>query len=974
MAVSSAAQLTKQFYEWECKGRGYVTVDYTAELEPPFIPFFGHFIDTPYIDDGKQHTFLSKVKGYFVPEHTVSLSEPPKQEVVAFEDTEHRPDITIYSITLPKQYCCKAESIERCLTMLSLCQQMMSFEIIATASQIFTQITCRDSNASFIYTQLKAYFPECVIQETYDDEVLNCAELMQPAYTVDFGLRDEFMCPIASYSNGNFDPYTSLFSTFEQLQEDETVIVQVLFCGTQNAWAESVITSVTDDNGKSFFIDAPDMPKLAKEKVSSPLLAVTVRIAAFADDLDDAGVLLRHSALALIQASTSSNNALTPLGNPEYTVEQRLCDLVLRQTHRLGMLLNTKELALLAHLPDTRLSKKLFKNEGTTKQAPSILRNQSYVLGLNEHQGKSVSVGINTEQRLKHLHILGATGTGKSTLTHSLICQDMQHGVGCCVLDPHGDVIDTVLRSVPKERINDVVLIDPSDSDYPVGFNILSAHSDLERELLASDLVALFKRFSTSWGDQLHSVLANAVMAFLYNRHPGHLGDLRKFLIEPQFRTHVLSSCTDEELIYYWQKEYPLLKTSSIGSILTRLDSFLRPKPIRNMVCQHKGLDFTALMDSKKIILVKLSQGLIGAENSYLLGACIVAKLQQAAMARQQQSIASRQPFFCYIDEFHHFVTESMNSILSGARKYSFGLVLVHQDMAQVQKHDADIASSLMSNVGTRICFRLSDTDAKRMQEGFSTFIAQDLQNLATGEAIARVNTADADFNLHVIKAEIENEDYTNEIIENSRALYAVSLQVPPPVAPIVEAPPVQTTEPVTQPIPPTIRPPVADKPIQNTQEHRYLQAFIKTMAEQNGYKAFMELPTADGKGQIDVVLEKDTERIAIEVSVSTSAEWEFHNIQKCLADNFSSIMVCTDNKKKLQHIGQKMQETLNSTELSRIRLITTEEIPTLFSSNTVPSSAVTTMKGYRVKVKYEDNSHDPNAEDIIKRIIKNSK
>ncbi len=166
-------------------------------------------------------------------------------------------------------------------------------------------------------------------------------------------------------------------------------------------------------------------------------------------------------------------------------------------------------------------------------------------------------MSIATSQRLRHVQLIGATGTGKSTLLQSLIMQDIEQGNGICVLDPHGDLIENIVSAIPASRIADTVLIDPSDSEYPIGFNILSAHSDLEKELLASDLVALFKRFSTSWGDQMNSVFANAIMAFVYNSKKYHLGDLRRFMIEQSYRNHILLTVTDPDIVYYWQKNFP---------------------------------------------------------------------------------------------------------------------------------------------------------------------------------------------------------------------------------------------------------------------------------------------------------------------------------------------------------------------------------------------------------------------------------
>ncbi|MBZ0098663.1 MAG: type IV secretory system conjugative DNA transfer family protein, partial [Taibaiella sp.] len=209
---------------------------------------------------------------------------------------------------------------------------------------------------------------------------------------------------------------------------------------------------------------------------------------------------------------------------------------------------------------------------------------------------------------------------------------------------------------------------------------------------------------------------------------------------------------------------------------LTRLDTFLRHKPFRYMVAQKKTLDFEQILDTKKILLIKLSQGLIGNENSYLLGTFFVTKMYQAAMARQAKGKEARSDFFLYIDEFQNFITPSMSLILSGARKYHLGLILAHQDMQQLVKYDSELASSVVSNAGTRICFRLGDTDAKRFAGGFSFFEAQDLENLNTGEAIARIERPDYDFSLSTIPLPETNPTIAKErskaVIDYSRGRY----------------------------------------------------------------------------------------------------------------------------------------------------------------------------------------------------------
>ena len=269
--------------------------------------------------------------------------------------------------------------------------------------------------------------------------------------------------------------------------------------------------------------------------------------------------------------------------------------------------------------------------------------------------------------------IIGASGTGKSTLLFNLIRQDIENGEGVALLDPHGDLTERILGIIPPERINDVVLVDPADEEFSVGFNILSAHSEQEKTLLASDLVSVFQRLSTSWGDQMQSVLQNAILAFLNSSRGGTLADLRRFLVEPAFRTEFLKSVSDPNVLYYWQKGFSHLSgNKSVGPILTRLEMFLAQRPIAHMVSQPENkLNFGEIMDTGKIFLAMLPEGLLGRENSYLLGAVLVSKFQQLVMARQAKKIAARRNFWIYIDEFANFITPTMAEILSGARKYA---------------------------------------------------------------------------------------------------------------------------------------------------------------------------------------------------------------------------------------------------------------------------------------------------------------
>jgi hypothetical protein len=553
---------TAQFYEWEQRGRGWIVAEYPVQLEPPFHPFFCHRVRTPYIDDGKRPTFLSSIADMFRP----ATPEPdiPQYEPEPIEPFPYGTDRSIHTIgiSFARGFQVKMERMEQVIVMLSQCVAQLSFEIIATHTAITIQIACHNADSAMVRGQLQAYFPEAIIHE-HEDKL----ELFDNAIAiVDYGLREEFMRPLNMVSGFESDPYIGLFGLLEHLAKDEQVAIQILFSGTLNSWGESIIRSVTIDGKESFFIDAPEMPALAQEKVTRPLYGVCIRSFAQAPRLDRAHTILQNISTALISASASKCNQLIPLANRDYDVDLRIDDFMGRQSHRLGMLLNVRELATFVHFPSAAIrSNKLIRNITTTKLAPDEQSIGTYLIGINHHHGTQRMVFLDNIQRLQHMHIIGATGTGKSTLLLSLMQQDIEQGNGFACLDPHGDLIESILHYIPKGSINDVVLIDPSDSEFPIGFNLLQAHSDLEKELLSSDLVALFRRFSTSWGDQMNSVLANAILAFLESTKGGTLVDLRHFLIEKSYRDQFLTTVTDPKLSTTGKKNTRSLKAHQLA-------------------------------------------------------------------------------------------------------------------------------------------------------------------------------------------------------------------------------------------------------------------------------------------------------------------------------------------------------------------------------------------------------------------------
>ena len=754
------------------------------------------------------------------------------------------------------------------------------------------------------------------------------------------------------------------------------------------------MNSVTHADGKPYFVNSPELAGAAEKKVARPLYAAVVRVLIRAGDFDRVIQLARDLAGSLRVFAHPSGNELIPLQNDDYPFEEHIEDVLRRQTRRTGMILNSDELNGFVHLPSTAVRSPVFQRQTTkTKAAPAIVRQRGLLLGTNDHAGETVEVRLSAEQRTRHTHIIGASGTGKSTLLFNLIQQDIENGEGVAVLDPHGDLIDRILGIIPKARIDDVVLVDPSDEQYSVGFNILSAHSDLEKNLLASDLVAVFERLSTTWGDQMNSVLQNAILAFLESDRRGTLADLRSFLIEPAFRNEFLKSVKDSEVIYYWQKSFPHLSgNKSIGSILTRLDTFLAKKPIRHMVSQPENrLDFAQIMDSGKIFLAKLPEGLLGKENSYLLGTLMVSKFQQMAMSRQAQQIAARRDFWIYIDEFANFITPSMAEILSGARKYRIGLTLAHHELHQLQR-SPEVASAVMSHPFTRVVFRVGDDDAKRLAEGFSYFEAKDLRNLDTGQAVCRVERSDYDFNLAIPLPVEPNKDEATarrqEVITVSRKKYGTARAeveamqaksratrtgeppaASPPAKPVVELPKLSEVPKAAEtPAIVEITPPVAAE-IQKEQppvikhepprdlgrggaQHQAIQHRIKQATEALGFRSVIEKPVLDGQGSVDLWLERTGQTIACEISISTTIDHEVRNVVKCLKAGVPKVAIICLDEERLRKIGSAVSGSLGAELAAQVEYFQPDQFVTYLKTipAEIPKEQTTVRRGYKIK------------------------
>jgi hypothetical protein len=987
-------QLTEQFHQWEQRGRGWQVFDEPVSPEPPFRPFEGHYQPAaPAVDDGVRPTFLSSLVQKLSGKLSTEAAAPP---VIPEPEEESEPSplsresLVELQASLPDKLDINNESFEQFLLNLSLCREPIAFELLGTHKKVVAQFVAGESDAPLLRRQLQAYFPEAVfvLREGGLEKALEASQ-GDEMLAVEFGLKHEFMLPLAS---GKLDPFIGIIGALAELQPGELGLFQVLFQPVQNPWAESIVNSVSHADGKPYFVNSPELTGAAENKVARPLYAAVVRTMVCAKKFDRVVQLTLDLAGSLRVFAHPNGNELIPLQNDEYGFEEHIDDVLRRQTHRTGMVLNSDELTGFVHLPSSAVRSLVFQRQTTkTKAAPAIVRQRGLLLGTNDHASDTVEVRLSAEQRTRHTHIIGASGTGKSTLLFNLIKQDIENGEGVAVLDPHGDLIDKILGIIPSNRIDDVVLVDPSDAEYSIGFNILSAHSELEKTLLASDLIAVFQRLSSTWGDQMNSVLQNAILAFLESDRRGTIADLRRFLIEPAFRNEFLKSVKDSEVVYYWQKSFPHLSgNKSIGSILTRLDTFLAQKPIRHMVSQPENrLDFAHIMDSGKIFLAKLPEGLLGRENSYLLGTLMVSKFQQIAMSRQAQQIAARRDYWIYADEFANFITPSMAEILSGARKYRIGLTLAHHELHQLQR-SPEVASAVMSHPFTRIVFRVGDDDAKKLAEGFSYFEAKDLRNLETGQAVCRVERSDFDFNLSVPLPASLDANAANarrqEVITSSRKKYgtaradvetiqAKSRATPtldePPAPVIAKAPQDAVKEKASIPQVPT-PPPFSEilkaappAPAAETHEppreqgqgrggphHQAIQKSIKEEAEGLGFRSTIEKPVLDGQASIDVWLERDGLVIACEVSFTNTEDNESGKIIKCLKAGIPKFAMICEDEKKLKKIAAAISNKVEVELAARVEYFQPEPFIEYLKALPVepPKKSVKIRRGYKVK------------------------
>jgi hypothetical protein len=403
-------------------------------------------------------------------------------------------------------------------------------------------------------------------------------------------------------------------------------------------------------------------------------------------------------------------------------------------------------------------------------------------------RNREVSFGIKRDDRRRHMYIIGKTGMGKTTMIENMVIQDIQDGHGVAFVDPHGDSVEKVLNYIPANRINDVVYLNPADSDFPIAFNPLESVDPKYKHLVASGLMGVFtKIWAGVWSARMEYILNNTILALLDS--PGNtLLGIARMLVNKDYRKRIIDNIKDPVVKSFWVDEFAnyndKFRNEAIAPIQNKVGQFLSSAIIRNIVGQTKSaIDLRDIMDNEKIFLINLSKGRIGEDNSALLGAMIITKLQLAAMSRVDIPEDQRKDFYMYVDEFQNFATESFASILSEARKYRLNVIVAHQYIGQLERDkNTVVRDAIFGNVGSMICFRVGADDAEFLEKEFDpTFLLNDLVNLPKFHIILKLminGVASTPFSATTLPPIGEPTDNEAKVINVSRERYANSRSV----------------------------------------------------------------------------------------------------------------------------------------------------------------------------------------------------
>jgi len=692
-------------------------------------------------------------------------------------------------------------------------QDWVSCEIIAKDGEIFFYIGCHEHNKRYVLKQIYSFYPYALIEETRDYKVF----MENGSYTFEsLKLTKNFCYPIKTYRSLESDPLNALTNIMGKIDRDDRAGIQILIRPNSGQWHEScsqvisqiregetgvtganivnkglqAVTSSLQGNkdDKLSRMDRPintiqeELMKSVREKGSKIGFDCQIRIIGVSKTEQESQMIVKNIVQAFSQYTSPEGNKFTSMTIMD---KKRLSiRFILREFSRAYSILNTEELASIFHFPNKFTdTPNIHWQMAKVLAPPSNLPQEGVIIGKSLYRGDEKMVHILNEDRRRHMFMIGKTGVGKTTLFINMIEQDIKSGKGCCFIDPLGDAIETILKLIPKERAEDVILFDPSDIERPMGLNLLEWERPEDRDFLVAEWLEIFyKLFDPNKtgivGPQFEHWGRNAALTVMSQPGGGSLLEVPQLFTDDAFRDQCIANVKDPVVLSFWEKQLAKTadfhKSEMFNYFISKFGRFMTNDLMRNIIGQRKSsFNFRKVMDEGKILLINLSKGKIGETNSSLLGMILVSKIQVAAFARADMPEEKRKDFYLYIDEFQNFTTDTFKTILSEARKYHLCLNITNQYIAQLTE---DIRDAVVGNAGTLLSYRIGAGDAEFMEKEFSGVTQQDLTNLPFANMYIKLlinGTPTLPFSMQGIKTDSElNDELGKSIKQLSRLKY----------------------------------------------------------------------------------------------------------------------------------------------------------------------------------------------------------
>lgn len=701
----------------------------------------------------------------------------------------------------------------------------LSFEIEAKEKSIRFYVWVPEDLRGYVESQIYAQYPNINIYETKDYS--SPSKVADDAFMVstELAFKKEDFYPIKTFVNFTVDPLAAITAILSKLDSSENVWIQIIVTPEDDSWRDRAISFITaikegrspgltksigkqllglakevvatairggdttEEGVKKEYNLPPGMDQVLKaveEKSSMLGFRVKIRLV-----VSDKTIALAKSRLQLAMGAFKqfNTNNLNSFVSGYYSEDKPeiLTKYNTRDFSGKGLILNVTELASIYHLPDQTVVTPNIDWAGSKKGEPpaklplmdEIPAEDLTILATTNFRGSDEKFGIKLKDRNRHVYIIGKSGVGKSTLLENMTIDDIRERRGVAVIDPHGDYVENVLQYIPSYRVNDVIVFDPGDRDYPIAINMLEVKDPKYKVVVASGVVGIFKKiFGHSWGPRLEYWLSSAILALL-DYPDATLMMVPRIFTDKVFREKVIENIKDPLIKSRWINEYNKLdqrqQNETISPILNKVGQFLSSPVIRNIVGQPKStIDFRKVMDDGNILLVKLAKGMIGEDNAALLGAMIITQIQLASMTRADVAESERKNFYLYVDEFQNFATESFQTILSESRKYHLSLTLANQYMDQLIP---EVRDAIFGNVNTLITFRVGGADAGVLEKEFSpVFDANDLVNLSMFNIYIKLsidNLTTNAFSAQTLPLPNDKNNIQDKIISVSRERYA---------------------------------------------------------------------------------------------------------------------------------------------------------------------------------------------------------